>query len=56
VKFPIDSGFAGVKAIEAALKLERLILGEPSAHVGISIQETTRREVESFLARIDEPG
>lgn len=54
-KFPIDSGFAGVKAVEAAIKLERLILGEPSAHVGVTIQETTRREIETFIARVDEP-
>jgi hypothetical protein len=54
-KLEIDSAFAGVKAIEIALKMERTIMGEPSAHVGISIQESTRREVESFLARLDEP-
>jgi hypothetical protein len=54
-KQELDGAFAGVKAIEAAIKLERLILGDTSVNVGISIQETTRREVESFLARIDEP-
>ena len=54
-RLEIDSAFAGVKAIEIAMKMERLIMGEPNSHVGISVQETTRREVEMFLARIDEP-
>ena len=46
---------SGSVAVEIAMKMERLIMGEPNSHVGISIQETTRREVEMFLASADEP-
>jgi hypothetical protein len=54
-KFPIDSGFAGVKAVEAAIKLQRVIMGEPSTQVGVTVMENTKREIEQFIARADEP-
>lgn len=54
-KQEIDSGFAAVKALEVAIKLERVILGETTENLGVSMQEVTRREVETFLARADEP-
>ena len=51
----LDDAMQGVKAIEAAIKLERIVMGEPSERVGLSIDELTRREVESFLATAEEP-
>lgn len=51
----VDNARDAIKAIETAVKLERIIMGEPSERLGISIQEATRREVESFLAAEGEP-
>jgi len=50
----LGSALEGVRAIAEAIKLERVILGEPSEHVGLSVAELTRREVETFLAHPEE--
>ena len=50
----LGNALEGVRAIAEAIKLERVILGEPSEHVGMSVTEVTRREVETFLATKDE--
>jgi hypothetical protein len=54
-KYEIEDAADGVRAIEAAIKWERLIMGENSEQIGVSIQEQTRREVESFLVGVNEP-
>ena len=51
----LTSASEGVRAIVEAIKLERVILGEPAERVGVSVEEMTRREVETFLAHPDEP-
>lgn len=45
----------GVKAITEAIKLERIIHGETTANVGVSIQDVTRREIEMLLITQEEP-
>jgi len=45
----LGSAIEGVRAISEAIKLERVILGEPSEHVGMSVTELTRREIETFI-------
>lgn len=51
----LGSAIEGVRAISEAIKLERVILGEPSDHVGMSVTEVTRREIETFLATSTDP-
>lgn len=51
----LSDGMQGVKAIEMAIKLERTILGQPSEHSGISIEQITRRELETLVRIEDEP-
>ena len=43
-----------VKAAELAIKLERLIAGEPSEHAHTTVEEVTRREIESLVVSEDE--
>lgn len=46
---PIETPMQGAKAIDMSIRLERLLLGEPTEIGGKSIEEVTRREVERFL-------
>jgi ribosome-binding ATPase YchF (GTP1/OBG family) len=48
--YPLTSGMEAMKAAEMVIKLERLILGEPSQRSTLSVEQVTRREVESLLA------
>lgn len=41
---PIHSGFAAVRSLEAAVKLERVIRGEPGERSAVSVEDTVRRE------------
>lgn len=52
-KQELETAMEGVKAIEAAIKLERVIHGEATANVTVSVAEQTRREVELFLRAED---
>ncbi len=48
-QFPLETAIAAVKALEASLRHERLIRGEPSERGGMSLEETIRREYERWL-------
>jgi hypothetical protein len=48
--FPLESGMEGIKAAEIAIKLERLLAGEHNEHSHVSIETTTKRELERFIA------
>lgn len=45
----LDTASEGVKAVTEAIKLERMIHGETTTNIGVSMQELTRREVEMLL-------
>ena len=47
-EYPLASGMEAMKAAEMAIKLERLIAGEPTERTA-SVEEITRREVQSLL-------
>lgn len=47
---PLDNAMQGVKAMELSIKLERSLIGERDERTSTSIEEVTRREVETFLA------
>jgi hypothetical protein len=49
----LSSAMDGVRAIEMAIKLERMILGEPGDDNTITIESVTRRELESLLVLDD---
>ncbi len=48
-QFPLNSGMEAMRAAEMVIKLERLIVGEPSERTEVGIEEITRREVAKFL-------
>jgi hypothetical protein len=51
---PLETGMEGIRAAEIAIKLERIIVGEPSERTEHTIAETTRQEMDRFLSRADE--
>ena len=46
---PLNSAMAAVKALDLAIKQERLIRGEPSERSAVSIEDTIRREFDRWL-------
>lgn len=52
--FPLTSGMEGIKAGELSIKLERLLAGEASERTAVSIEEITRREIETLLVVEDD--
>jgi hypothetical protein len=53
-KFPLNSANEAVSALEKAIRLERLILGEPSERGELAVAEITRRELDTLLVSEDE--
>jgi hypothetical protein len=57
---PLTSGMDAIRAAEIAIKLERVIAGEPAERSELTVAETTKREIERFLApaepELDEEG
>jgi hypothetical protein len=53
-ELPLATGMEGVRAAEAAIKLERLIAGQASERTELSVEEITRREMRSFLVKDDD--
>lgn len=47
--FPLKTAMEGIKAAEIAIKLERLLAGEPTETRTISVEQVTRDEVQRFL-------
>jgi hypothetical protein len=43
-----------IKAAELVIKLERLIVGEPSERTALSVEEVTRQEMRELLVVDDE--
>ncbi len=48
-QFPLTSGMESIRAAELAIKLERLIVGEPSERTTLNVEETTRKEIQNLL-------
>lgn len=49
-----DNARDSARAVEAAVKLERTVLGQPNEHLDVTVQEVTRRELDHFLTTEDE--
>ena len=48
-EFPLNSGMEAMRAAETVIKLERLITGEPSERTELTVEETTKREMDRWL-------
>ena len=53
-QFPLNSGMEAMRAAEMVIKLERLIVGEPSERTEVGIEEITRREMQALLEVVDD--
>ena len=51
--FPITSAMDAMRTAEMVIKLERLIVGEPTERNALSVEEVTRQEIQSLLV-VDE--
>ncbi len=47
--YPLTDGMQGIRAAEIAIKLERVLAGEPSEHTAMTVASTTREEMQRFL-------
>lgn len=52
--YPISSGMDAIRAAEAAIKLERLIVGEPTDRNAVSVEEVIKREFSRWIDDEDE--
>ncbi len=48
-QYPLSSGMEAMRAAELAIKLERLIVGEPSERTELTVEEVTKRELARWL-------
>lgn len=47
--YPLNTGMEGIRAAEIAIKLERLLAGEPSDRNEVTIEQVTRDEIGRLL-------
>ncbi len=55
-RHPLANGMEGARAGQLAVKLHRILMGEPSERVAVSIEEVTRREIKELLTTEDDDG
>lgn len=51
---PLASGMDAVRALDMALKHERLVRGEPSERTAVTVEDTIRREYSRWLTAVGE--
>jgi hypothetical protein len=54
-EYPLTSGMEGARVAETVIKLERLVVGEASERTVLSVEQITRREIETLLT-LDDDG
>ncbi len=54
-EFPLTSGMEAIRTAELVIKLERIIHGEPTDRGEMSIEEITKREIQTLLLPDDAP-
>lgn len=52
---PIDNGMDSIRAAATVIKLERLLLNQPTSHSSVEVQATTKAEMERFLVSPETP-
>lgn len=53
-QYPLNSAMEAMRAAEMVIKLERLIVGEPSQRTEMTVEEVTRREMHALLEVADD--
>lgn len=53
---PLASGMDAVRALDMALKHERLVRGEPSERTAVTVEDTIKREYSRWLTAVGEGG
>ena len=51
-QFSLTNGMEAIRGAEIAIKLERLIAGEPGERSELNVQEVTRTEIRALLAAV----
>jgi len=52
--YPLDSAMDAVRALDIAIKHERVILGEPSERTAVSVEEVIKREYQRWMGPSDD--
>ncbi len=52
--FDLGSCMEALRGGELVIKLQRLVMGEPSEHSAVSIEEITRQEIHDLLKPVDD--
>jgi len=52
-QYPMTSAGEAVRAMEMVIKLERLVLGEPSERAELSVEDVTKREMDRWIKLAD---
>jgi hypothetical protein len=55
-EYPLTTCMEAIRAGEILIKMERIISGEPSERTELSVEEITKREIETLLRRVDVEG
>jgi predicted transcriptional regulator len=53
-QYPLTSGMDAMRAAEMAIKLERLVAGEPTDRSAVSIEEIIKQEMRELLVVVDD--
>jgi len=53
---PLDSGMDAVRALDTAIRQERVILGEPGERSAVSVEDLVRREAQRWMKPNSEDG
>ncbi len=53
---PVDSAMNAVRSLDLAMRNERLLHGEPSERTAVSIEDTIRKEYETWMETGDDDG
>jgi len=53
-QYPMTSASEAVRAMEMVIKLERLIIGEPSERTEMSVEDVTKREMDRWIQLADD--
>lgn len=46
---PLETGMEGVRAAEIVVKLERLLVNQPTEHTTVTVEATTKAELDRFV-------
>jgi hypothetical protein len=53
-ELPLKSGMEAIRAAELVIRMERIVFGEEDERGETSIEEITKREIQTLLKRVDE--